>query len=440
VEKGLIFTYVLTYGGAFVSLVNPYVGLLIYILFSILKPEAMWYWSVPVGNYSRIVAIGLLIGWAVQGFGTWNVGKARAVIIAFVGYWLWAVFSSVNASDRDLGFTFVEEQAKILLPFLVGMTVIDSVARLKALAWTLVGSIGYVALEFNLAYYSGFNRVVIAGHAGMDNNCIAIAMVTGVGLALFMAMATPQWWQKGAAMLAALLMAHTVMFSNSRGGMLALIVTGMVGFLLIPKKPMHYLLFAVALAVCYRLAGKDVVERFTSSFADDAVRDSSAESRLVLWGNCIDIMLRYPVFGAGPQHFGLMAPQFGWPLGKEAHSLWFTLLAEMGVPGLAWLVAFYGLTIKRMLSFLSRKAVLPDPWFADVARMVIASLAGFIVAAQFVTIIGLETPYYVVLLGASALRIASTADSPAVEQGVEQDETADDALDAEDAYTGADAR
>ena len=37
--------------------------------------------------------------------------------------------------------------------------------------------------------------------------------------------------------------------------------------------------------------------------------------------------------------------------------------------------------------------------------MVTASLIGFCVAAQFVTLHGLEIPYYVVLIGAGALKL-----------------------------------
>ena len=40
-------------GGAF----RPFVGLLIYFCFAILKPDALWSWSVPPGNYSRTIAI-----------------------------------------------------------------------------------------------------------------------------------------------------------------------------------------------------------------------------------------------------------------------------------------------------------------------------------------------------------------------------------------------
>jgi hypothetical protein len=41
--------------------------------------------------------------------------------------------------------------------------------------------------------------------------------------------------------------------------------------------------------------------------------------------------------------------------------------------------------------------------------MVIASLAGFVVAAQFVSLDLLEHPYYITLIGAGLLKLASQA-------------------------------
>jgi len=71
----------------------------------------------------------------------------------------------------------------------------------------------------------------------MDNNCLAISMVTTVGVAFFLGMGTVPWWQRLIAFFCAALMMHVVMFSFSRGGMLALALTGVVSFILIPKKP-----------------------------------------------------------------------------------------------------------------------------------------------------------------------------------------------------------
>src|SRR5260370_51426 len=169
--KGLLFTYALTYGGASIALFNPFYGLLVYVCFAIIRPEYMWPWSVSEGNYSRIVALGLLAGWALRGFGRWKFGLARG---------------------------------------------------------------------------------------------------------------------------AALLMIHAMLFSFSRGGMLSLVVTGVVGFLLVPKKWQHYVVFAAVVLVGLRLAGPEVTNRFWTTFAGEAERDASAQSRVDLWAGCWDSMLKRP--------------------------------------------------------------------------------------------------------------------------------------------------
>src|SRR5438874_546080 len=123
--NGLIFTYSLAWGGAAVSLFRPFVGLLIYIAFAILKPDFLWPWSVPQGNYSRIVAIGLLIGWALNGLGSWNLGKARGSIIAMVGFMTWSILSAMQAPDQDKAWEFVDNIVKIGVPIVVGITLIE---------------------------------------------------------------------------------------------------------------------------------------------------------------------------------------------------------------------------------------------------------------------------------------------------------------------------
>jgi putative inorganic carbon (hco3(-)) transporter len=221
--KGLIFTYALTYGGSVVALFNPFVGLLIYICFAIVRPQSLWHWSVPAGNYSRTVALALLIGWALHGFGNWNFGRARGVVFALLGFMAWMVFSSIFAFNPGMAWRNTESIAKIVLPFVVGITIIDSFDRVKTLAWVIMLSQGYVAYDLNMSYLSGHNRLTVAGFGGMDNNCNAIAMVCGAGFAFFLGLAE-SGWRRWLAFIAAAFMTHAILFAFSRGGMLALIV------------------------------------------------------------------------------------------------------------------------------------------------------------------------------------------------------------------------
>jgi O-antigen ligase len=265
-----------------------------------------------------------------------------------------------------------------------------------------------------MAYYGGFNRLQEIGFGGIDNNCMAIAMDTCTGLALFLGLNAPRWWQKCIALASAMLMAHCVMFSFSRGGMLGLIIMGAASFFLIPKKPRHYVIFTLMVLLALRLAGPEVLERFWTSFANQKERDSSAQSRVEMWKTCLEIMGKSPIFGIGPRHFPLVAHLYGYTPLKEAHTLWLQVGAETGVVGLLLLASFYGVCVKRLWPMTRASYPVPDDWYRDSARMVIASITGFAVSAQFVSLPGLEAPYYVVLLGAASLKLISTrASSPA---------------------------
>jgi probable O-glycosylation ligase (exosortase A-associated) len=403
--KGLVFTYLMTYGGAITSLVKPFGGLLIYVCFAIIKPDRLWFYAVPEGNYSRIVALAMLVGWLAKGLGSWRFGKARGVVLSLIALQVWCVVGAASlASDPAPAWQFVESLLKIVLPFLVGITTIDSLHKVKQLAWVIVLSEGYLALEFNLWYLGGNNRLRWEGFGGMDNNCNAIALVACTGLAFFLGLGAKAWWQKALAFGVALMMLHAILLSNSRGGMLSLIVTAIAIFVLMPKRPLPCLFLALAVAGGLQLSGPEVRARFSTAFADKEQRDGSAESRLVLWSACWDSMQHNPL-GVGPANWGAVVPRYGFERGKLAHTLWLQVGAELGLPGLTLLASFYAICIARLLRFARKETESGDPDMRWLACSVIAALIGFAVSAQFVSLDLLEHPYYINLIGACLLKL-----------------------------------
>lgn len=406
--KGLIFTYLLTGCGAVGSLFTPFIGVLAYVCLALVMPTSMWHWSVAPHSYSRIVGIAMIVGWAFHGFGNWNLKKATGPTIALLAFFVWSVLSAISAFEQDVAWRFVVNISKIVIPFIIGVTLIDSVEKLKQLAWVIMLSQGLVAFEMNLAYYEGVNRMQEGGFGGLDNNSLAIAAVSGVGLALYLGIGSDKWWQRLLAWSCSILMAHSVMFSFSRGGMLALIISFALCFILLPSKnPKHLLALIVILLIGLRLAGPEVVERFSMTFSSGQERDASAQSRLDLWADNWDVMKRHPILGVGPDHWPLISHEYGWPPGKEGHSLWLQIGAELGFPGVAFLLGFYILCMKRLIKIVRDKSDNLDPWLKHAGRMVIASLTAFIIASQFVSLEGLEIPYYINLLGAGVLVLAS---------------------------------
>jgi O-antigen ligase len=287
----------------------------------------------------------------------------------------------------------------------VGITTIRTVVQLKQLAWVIVLSQGYLAYEFNMSYYGGWNMLQEVGFAGQDNNTVAITLDACIGLAFFLALCSKRWWAKCLAFGLALLMMHAVMFSFSRGALLALIVTGGLTFYLIPKRGIHYLALILVILLGVRMAGKEVMERFATAFAKKEELDDSAKLRLKHWKACGDSILHKP-WGVGPNQWRYTAVTYGLPK-MEAHSYWLQMASECGIPGVLSLLAFYALCVLRLWPIAREKIPVSDPWLNHLARAVIAALAGFSFSAQFVSVTGVEVPFYVVLLGAGVIKLAT---------------------------------
>src|SRR5262249_9110860 len=160
--------------------------------------------------------------------------RATSIVLAFLGYFLWMVITTIKTPVGVPAWDFVESMGKVVLPFIIGVTLIDSLAKVKLLAWVIALSHSYLAFEFNMSYFDGFNMLQENGFATMDNICVAIALVTASGLTFFLGLYAQSWLLKLLAFGGAALMAHAIMFSFSRGGVLALICTGVATFFLIP--------------------------------------------------------------------------------------------------------------------------------------------------------------------------------------------------------------
>ena len=415
--KGLLFTYLMAFGGALIAPFRPFVGLLIYVCFAILKPNALWSYAGATGNYSRIIFGALFLGWVMSGFGGADkrFGRAAAPCAALALYLLWNVLSSFGAADPDLAWKVTEATAKTIIPLLIGVTLIDSKEKLRQLAWVVVATQGYLALEFNVSYYDGSNRLVNVGFAALDDKSVAMTMAVSAGLALFVAIDAQNRFAKWAGFAAAAVMMHVPLFVFARGAMLAMVCAGAFAFWLIPKRPAHVLVMVCALAVGLRLAGGAVRSQFATSFAAADERDDSAQSRLVLWNQAWQTMLRFPVFGLGPRQWGnYSTTAFNWEKVKEVHNTWLQSGAELGFPGLLSLASFFGITAMHTLRLSRTRDPDTDPRQVLMAQGVLVSLVAYFVSSQFVTVYGIEVPYYVCLVGLGLLKLESEASEATV--------------------------
>ena len=417
---GLLATYLIVATGAVVAFRKPVYGLFVYVGLAILRPEALWGWAGDLQNLSRIVGIPVLAGWAFQGFGSWQFGRAKAIVVSLLLYYVWLLLSTMQATvDQAVSWNVVVEFSKTLLPFLVGMTLIKTEKEARQFLWVIVILQGYVCLDLNRMYVEqGYNRAFEEGFGGMDNNSLGISLLTTIGGAFALALSAKTYRAKAIATGAMLLMLHTILLTFSRGAFVGLLAVAVAAIVIMPKRPKYLGAIIVVALIAFRFTGPELSERLATTFAPSEERDGSAEGRLDLWQDTLTLMAEEPILGVGPQNWPLVADRFGWKIGKEAHSVWMQTAAELGVPGVMFLILFYGFAVKRLWP-IARARDNTDPQEKVFAVGLILSIVGFVVSAQFVSLQGLEVPFYITMISAIVLKSRSLRESaPAVPAGM----------------------
>ncbi len=408
--KGYLFVYTLTILGMLCSLFAPFWGICIYILFGIMSPNALWYYSLDESflnsglGFSEVVAYPTIIGWFLAHFGNLNIGKAFLPLACLIGYTLWGVFSSIATGWTMLGQVQILMNIRLLLAIIIVLSLCDTVRRLRILIWLMVFGTGFIAYELNVSYLQGFNRLQMTGYAGMDNNFFAVSMVVGFVLALFTGLSEKNILLKGLAFFAALLQAHVIMFSMSRGGMLGLFIAIALTFLVIPKNSINLSILGIIFLGLFLLFGQSAQDRFFSAFKNMEDLDGSAQSRLHSWTNCAIVMKERPVFGVGISNWvNYTKSRFGLPI--EAHSTWFQAAVDSGVPALLLLLGYFAFSAIRMIPVMFGRLKLPDPRLQIYAQMVFVAVVSYGISAQFVSLYAMESVFYTITIGMVILKL-----------------------------------
>jgi hypothetical protein len=83
--------------------------------------------------------------------------------------------------------------------------------------------------------------------------------------------------------------------------------------------------------------------------------------------------------------------------------------AEVGAPGVLLLLSFFVIAVLKLWPVARARPTPENRYEVAVASGAIMCIAGFAVAGQFVSLGGLETPYYVTMVGVALLKGAVPA-------------------------------
>ena len=277
------------------------------------------------------------------------------------------------------------------LPFILSVVIcVDSIDRLKKIINFLIVLMIYISL------YSLFHKGYGPGGIFFDENDVAIYVNVWLPFCFFIFLYEKEFKKKIFYGIGLVVGVSAIVISFSRGGFVGLMAAGFVIWFFSNKKVLSVaLMFLVGLFVYYYSG--EVYLNEMSTVTDQ--NEGTAQARLQSWASAWNMFLDNPL-GVGGNNFQWQFVEyqgdwFGRDMGgRVAHSLWFTLIPELGIMGIIIYLRllFYNAKDAFFLKSQDYDNNRDMEYLHALSLSFIAALAGFFASATFLSV--LYYPHY----------------------------------------------
>ena len=399
------------FGGSFVALVRPFVGLMLFIGLGLLNPPSMTWGIARTFPLSEVAALATMVGMIVSG----ELKKLPNQRELYLLLLLWCLFgvTTMNAFQPTLAMDKLGYVSKILLMALVTIILVNSRERLQSVLRVIGLSLGFHGLKAGIFVITTGGQYNVYGPDGSfleTNNAIGLALAMNIPVLLFLIKREQYPWLRRLLKAMLVLSYPAIICTYSRGAWLGLTAVTALIFVRTQRK----LLLATAggmvaiilIAVLPRVMPQRLTQRYDSlvNYEDDA----SAESRFWNWTFCAKVGMGNPLTGAGfdyysPELYAIYYPEFieRWGADKvwTCHSVWFTVFGEHGIPGLVvWLALLLSCASSARRISRYSKADPEIAWAGDYADVLVKMLVPYVVSGTFFDAAYFDLLYYVVAI------------------------------------------
>ena len=331
--------------------------------------------------------------------------RAAAPLWFAIAYATWAVFSGVWTTDTGLTRDYLGSLAIAFVYMLAIAGLLRSERDLHRVGLTLAFAALALGLFAITDYLFGFGWALESGRAAGgagDPNYFAVYQVIALPVTLAMGANARSQGLRVALYAAAAVIVLSVFVSLSRGGLLTLAVVSVLALALPTRtlfrspvqKAAIFCIFLIGVAFASQSTATEIGSRFTTL----ASRDETGSGRTGLWmagwtaikdrpllglgyggfrGASNDLILRTP--GVDLRHYELR------PKGHEAHNMYISTTADLGVPGLALLLGLLAATGRSLRRTATLAIETGKPFVSNLANALALSLVAFSLAAIFLS-------------------------------------------------------
>lgn len=254
----------------------------------------------------------------------------------------------------------------------------------------------------------GFLAVWVITHGGFgtggflaDENDVALALVMGLPYAVYLfSNETHKTW-KFILSGSAILMLFGIAYSFSRGGFLGLLSVLTIMFLLSEKK----IKYASMGAIFVLVFGSVLISLLPASYFEEMetstdYQSGTGEQRLVSWDIGLQMFYDNPLWGVGVENYPWNVSEYQhlssmWDpntmhslAGRQAHSLYFTLIPELGLIGSTVYLSMLLIIFRRLWAVIKKYKHDDDRRdYVAAAKAIFVSLVGYLTAGAFISVL-----------------------------------------------------
>jgi len=378
---------------------NAYIGVYVWSWLSYMNPHRLAWGFAYNMPFAQIVALVLFIAFFFSNEKQRLPGNSA--IFVWVVFIIWMAVASFNAEYPEAAQEMYFKILKVQVMTFITMVLITDEKKLNQLIWVIVCSIGFFSVKggvFTLLTGGAFRVYGPPSSNISENNALAVAVLMIIPLMIYLYYISKNKWVRYVFIFSIVMSLISVLGSQSRGALVAILGVGGFFWLKTKTKLISGLAIVFLASLLFAFMPQSWHERMES--ISTYQEDNSAMQRINSWQYSINVA-NDRITGGGLQSwskdmFAVYAPNPDWVF--VAHSIYFSVLADHGWPGLIMFLLIIWLTWRSLSKMIKETKDDQDSSFNLLARMLQVSLVAYMTGGMFLSLSYFDLPWHLIAI------------------------------------------
>jgi len=394
-----IIVTLLVFGSLPFILRHAYIGVLVWSWLSYMNPHRLAWGFAYNMPFAMIVALTLLMSLLFSK--EKQRLPANTIIVVWIIFVIWMAIATFNAVYPEAAMDMYLQILKVQVMTFITLILITDEKKLNQLIWVIVASIGFFSIKGGVFTFltGGAFRVYGPPSSNItENNALAVAVLMIIPLMIYLYHISSHKWVRYGLIFSIVMSLISVVGSQSRGALLAMLGVGIFFWLKTKTKIVSGLVIILLMSLTFTFMPESWHERMGSISSYE--EDTSAMSRINSWQYSINIA-NDRLTGGGLQSwtkemFAVYAPNPDQVF--VAHSIYFSVLADHGWPGLIMFLAILGFTWRSLSQVIRRTKDDQSSSNNILARMLQVSLVAYMAGGAFLSLSYFDLPWHLIAI------------------------------------------